>query len=236
MYCTAARLSSPLVLGVGKDMCILGSDPSAIQEHTKQVVFLNDYEYLRAKSDGTYRIKDFEREQLIERAVETLDYDATVVTKGDYPDFMLKEIYEAPQTLRSATLGRVRTENNIIKLGGLENVAEQLRYIDRIVVVACGTSSYAGLVGEYLIEEIAGIPVEVQLASEFKYRKEPFSRSTALLAISQSGETADTLAALKKVRRLWLSPSWRRERHRQHHRTHDRRWRLLPRRTGASRR
>ena len=99
----------------------------------------------------------------------------------------------------SATLGRVRLETNTVKLGGLESVEGQLKFIDRIVIVACGTSSYAGLLGEYLIEEIAGIPVEVQLSSEFKYRHEPFSRSTALIAISQSGETADTIAALKKV-------------------------------------
>jgi len=112
---------------------------------------------------------------------------------------MLKEIYEAPATIRSATLGRALADQNMVKLGGLENVVNQLKYIDRIVIVACGTSYYASLVGEYLIEELAGIPVEVQLASEFKYRDEPFSRSTAILAVSQSGETADTIAALKKV-------------------------------------
>ena len=195
----AAKLSSPLVLGVGDDFCVLASDPSAIHEHTKQVVYLNDYEYVRARSNGKYHLKDFKNALPVTRATEELDYDADVASKGDYAHFMLKEIYEAPQTLRSATLGRIRLEQNTVKLGGLESVAEQLKYIDRIVIVACGTSYYAGLVGEYLIEEIAGIPVEVQLASEFKYRNEPFSRSTALLAISQSGETADTIAALKKV-------------------------------------
>jgi len=195
----AARLSSPLVLGVGKDLCVVASDPSAIQEHTKDVVYVNDYEFVRAHRDGTYKIKDFKNAKLIERAAETLDYDAAKASKGDYAHFMLKEIHEAPQTLRSATLGRAKVESSTVKLGGLESVADQLKYIDRIVIVACGTSYYAGLVGEYLIEEIAGIPVEVQLASEFKYRHEPFSRSTALLAISQSGETADTIAALKKV-------------------------------------
>src|SRR5438309_1032818 len=112
---------------------------------------------------------------------------------------MLKEIFEIPATIRSATLGRAVPDRNLVKLGGLENVLGQLKYIDRIVIVAMGTSYYAGLVGEYLIEELAGIPVEVQLASEFNYRDQPFSRSTALLVISQSGETADTIAALKKV-------------------------------------
>src|SRR5262249_53546059 len=101
--------------------------------------------------------------------------------------------------IRLAALGRSNSATGTVKLGGLDNVSQQLQYIDRIVIVACGTSYYAGLLGEYLLEEIAGIPVEVQLASEFKYRNEPFSRSTALLAISQSGETADTIAALKKV-------------------------------------
>lgn len=195
----AARLSSPLLLGVGDGMCIVASDSSAIHEHTKQVVYLNDYEFVRAKNDGTYRIHDYKNALPVSRKAETLDYDASVASKGDYAHFMLKEIYEAPQTLRSAALGRAKLEANTVKLGGLENVADQLKYIDRIVIVACGTSYYAGLVGEYLIEEIAGIPVEVQLASEFKYRDEPFSRSTALIAISQSGETADTIAALKKV-------------------------------------
>jgi glucosamine--fructose-6-phosphate aminotransferase (isomerizing) len=195
----AARLSSPLVLGVAKGMCILASDPSALQEHTKQVVFLNDYEFVRAEQDGTYVIKDFKEAKFIEHAVETLDYDAARADKGDYAHFMLKEIHEIPAAVRSAMLGRVRLESNTIKLGGLENVAEQLNYIDRIVIVSCGTASYAGLYGEYAIEEIAGIPVEVQRASEFKYRNEPFSRSTALIAVSQSGETADTIAALNKV-------------------------------------
>ncbi|MFZ1248910.1 MAG: glutamine--fructose-6-phosphate transaminase (isomerizing) [Candidatus Saccharimonadales bacterium] len=196
----AARLGSPLVLGItDTNSLIVASDPAALLAHTKKVVYLNDHEYLLAHRDGSYKIQDIEAGHVVERGPETLDYDATEALLGDYPHFMLKEIYEAPQTIRSATLGRIKPESGIVKLGGLESVADQLKYIDRIVIVACGTSYYAGLVGEYLIEEIAGIPVEVQLASEFKYRDEPFSRSTALLAISQSGETADTIAALKKV-------------------------------------
>lgn len=196
----AARLGSPLVLGItdAKEL-IVASDPAALLAHTKQVVYLNDYEYLTARRGGEYTIHDTKNDATVERGAETLDYDADKASLGDFPHFMLKEIFEAPQTIRSATLGRIKPESGIVKLGGLENVADQLKYIDRIVIVACGTSYYAGLVGEYLIEEIAGIPVEVQLASEFKYRDEPFSRSTALLAISQSGETADTIAALKKV-------------------------------------
>lgn len=194
----AARLSSPLILGIGKDEFILASDPTAVMEHTKNVVYIDDYEML-VIDNKKYRIKNFKRAKIVKRLAEKLDFDFEQAQLGDYPNFMLKEIYEAPQTIRSASLGRIRPQTATVKLGGLENVAQQLEFIDRIIIVACGTSYYAGLVGEYLIEELAGIPVEVQLASEFKYRTEPLSRSTAILAISQSGETADTIAALKKV-------------------------------------
>lgn len=194
----AARLSSPMVIGVGKNEFVIASDPSAIMEHTKEVIYVQDYEMVKISSNG-HEIKNFKKAEKVIRQIERLDFDLNQASLGDYPNFMLKEIHEAPATIRSATLGRVKPDTNTVKLGGLESVTQQLRYIDRIVIVACGTSYYAGLVGEYLIEELAGIPVEVQLASEFKYRNEPFSRSTALLAISQSGETADTIAALKKV-------------------------------------
>jgi glucosamine--fructose-6-phosphate aminotransferase (isomerizing) len=194
----AARLSSPLILGVGEDEFILASDPTAVMQHTKDVVYLDDYEMVTINRHS-YHIKNIKDSKKVKRPAEKLEFDLEQAKLGDFPNFMLKEIYEAPQTIRSATLGRIRLETSTVKLGGLENVVNQLKYIDRIVIVACGTSYYAGLVGEYLIEELAGIPVEVQLASEFKYRNEPFSRSTAVIAISQSGETADTIAALKKV-------------------------------------
>jgi glucosamine--fructose-6-phosphate aminotransferase (isomerizing) len=193
-----AKLSSPLVIGVGKNEYIIASDPTPIMQHTKEVVYLEDYEIAVIDHNG-YRIKHIEKDINVERKSELLDFDVNRVSMGNYPTYMLKEIHEAPQTIMSATLGRVRLESNTVKLGGLESVEGQLKFIDRIVIVACGTSFYAGLLGEYLIEELAGIPVEVQLGSEFKYRHEPFSRSTALIAISQSGETADTIAALKKV-------------------------------------
>ncbi len=194
----AARLSSPLVIGIGKKENFIASDPTPIMEHTKKVIFLNDYEaaIINANDVQIISIKDGTQEH---RTPQELDYDPEGASLGDFPDFMTKEIHEAPQTVRAALLGRLRADKNIIKLGGLDLVAEQLRYIDRIIIVACGTSYYASLVGEYLIEEIAGIPVEVQQASEFKYRQEPLSRSTAVIAVSQSGETADTLAALQKV-------------------------------------
>jgi glucosamine--fructose-6-phosphate aminotransferase (isomerizing) len=194
----AARLSSPLVIGVGEGEHILASDPSALMEHTKKVIYLDDYDVAVITKDNVqlHNIKDNKQTQ---PEAELLDFDSQDASLGDYPNFMLKEIFEAPATIKSAVLGRARADQAIVKLGGLESVLRQLQHIDRIVIVACGTSYYAGLVGEYLIEELAGIPVEVHLASEFKYRDEPFSRSTVLLAISQSGETADTIAALNKV-------------------------------------
>lgn len=195
----AARLSSPLVIGEGKDEYILASDPSAIMEHTKKVIYLEDYDIAVIRKNKV-SVHNLQNHKHTEPKAELLDYDGEEAQLGDFPHFMLKEIFEAPATIRSATLGRALPERNLVKLGGLESVLGQLKYIDRIVIVACGTSYYAGLVGEYLIEELAGIPVEVQLASEFKYREEPFSRGTMLVAISQSGETADTIAALKKVK------------------------------------
>lgn len=194
----AARLSSPLVIGVGENENILASDPSAIMEHTKKVIYLEDYNAAIITGDDV-KIHNIQDDKATTPEAELIDFDSEEATRGEYPNFMLKEIFEAPATIKSATLGRARTDQSIVKLGGLEGVLGQLQHIDRIVIVACGTSYYAGLVGEYLIEELAGVPVEVHLASEFKYRTEPFSRSTVLLAISQSGETADTIAALKKV-------------------------------------
>ncbi len=194
----AARLSSPLVIGVGEGEHFLASDPSAMMEHTKKVIYLDDYDVAVITEDHV-AVHNLKADKHSEPEAELLDFDNEQALLGDYPHFMLKEIFEAPATIRSATLGRALPDQNLVKLGGLESVLGQLKYIDRIVIVACGTSYYAGLVGEYLIEELAGIPVEVALASEFKYREEPFSRSTALLVISQSGETADTIAALKKV-------------------------------------
>lgn len=193
-----ARLSSPLVIGVGTNEHFIASDPTAVSGHTNKVIFLDDFEMAEVTRQKV-KIRHMKKSVVVQRAAEELSPAEQKAALGDFPHFMLKEIFEAPQTVQTATRGRVRGDTNTIKLGGLDTVVEQLRFIDRIVIVACGTSYYAGLVGEYLIEELTDIPVEVQLASEFKYRQEPFSRSTALIAISQSGETADTIAALKKV-------------------------------------
>ncbi|HYH75534.1 MAG TPA: glutamine--fructose-6-phosphate transaminase (isomerizing) [Candidatus Saccharimonadales bacterium] len=195
----AARLSSPLVVGIGADgEHYIASDATAIGEHTKQVLYLEDYEMVTLCEDG-YTIKHIRDAKEIERKAETITFESEDLGLGDFEHYMLKEMHEVPDAIRSAIRGRIRIEDATVKLGGLESVSSQLAHIERIIIVACGTSYYAGLVGEYLIEELAGIPVEVQLASEFKYRDEPLTRSTAILALSQSGETADTIAALKKV-------------------------------------
>lgn len=194
----AARLSSPLVIGVGDNEYYIASDAAAIIDKTKKVVYLDDYDIAKI-TPTNLAINNTRSHHAEVRQEQVLDYDTETAKLGDFPHFMLKEIFDTPQTLQAATRGRIRPKTNQVQLGGLLNVKEQLQFVDRIVIVACGTSYYAGMVGEYLIEELAGIPVEVQLASEFKYRHEPFSRGTAVLAISQSGETADTIAALKKV-------------------------------------
>jgi len=194
----AAKLSSPLAIGVGKKNNMVGSDASAVADAAKKIVYLEDYE-IAIVEKNKYKIRNLKNKKIVTRNPEDLLIDDARSSKGSFEHFMLKEIHEAPQTIQNAILGRIKIETNEIKLGGLDSVANQLRNIDRIIIVSCGTSYIAGLVGEYLIEELAEIPVEVQLASEFKYRKEPYSPNTAILAISQSGETADTIAALKKV-------------------------------------
>ena len=194
----AAKVSSPLVLGIGGGEMLVASDTNALVEHTNRVIYLEDYDFLVVDRQS-YTLENLKQEKPVKAKIELLDQTASQAQLGNFPHFMLKEIYEAPATIRAATAGRVHAATSTLKLGGLESVGNQLDHIDRIIIVACGTSYYAGLLGEYLIEELAGLPVDVQLASEFKYRDEPLGRGTAVLAISQSGETADTIAALKKV-------------------------------------
>lgn len=195
----AARLSGPLVIGIGKGESAIASDPSALPPTCSNVIFLGDYEYAVINPDS-YVVKNFKDMVHVKHTPEYIDNIKSLRSdKGGYKHFMIKEIHDIPETIRAATAGRARPAQNTVKLGGLDTVESELQFIDRIILVACGTSYYAGLVGEYLIEEIANIPVEVCFASEFRYRNEPYSRSTAVIALSQSGETADTLAALKKV-------------------------------------
>ncbi len=195
----AAKVGSPLVVGVNSHEHFAASDPAVFVDHTdKQAVYLEDYDAAKLSRDGWGIISSRNAASAI-RQPEDIDSIYQRTEKGDFADFMLKEIYDSPETVRSATRGRVRPNENIIKLGGLESVEGRLKDIERIIIVACGTSYYAGLIGESLIEEIAGIPVEVEFASEFNYRTQPLKKHTAVLAISQSGETADTIAALKKA-------------------------------------
>lgn len=194
----AAKFSSPLVIGVGKQENFLASDPSALVSNTKDVIYLQDHQIAKITKD-TINITNLSK-QSVTPTITHLIWDLEKARKGKYPHFMLKEIFEGPETVASAFLGRLNTKTYSVKLGGLEKVRGQLQKAKRIIILACGTSYYAGLIGEYLFEELAGIPTEVHFASEFRYRQQPFDRGTVALVISQSGETADTLAALQKAK------------------------------------
>lgn len=194
-----ARMGSPVVLGVGKGEHFIASDATPILKHTKEVVFLNDGD-IAVITPSSYRVRTLAGEKL-DRPSQTIEWDIAAASRGGYPHFMLKEIFEAPEVLRNAVRGRLIVPEGKAKLGGLEPVAERLKDIDRLIVVACGTAYYAGLVGEYLIEGLAGVPVEVEFASEFRYRHPIVRKNTAVLAVSQSGETLDTLEAIREGKR-----------------------------------
>jgi len=195
-----ARRGSPLILGVGENESFLASDVSAIVGHTKKIVYLEDNDVITiGKND--FEIKNIEdvKDTSVNREIKEVDTDLEMAQKGDYPHFMLKEIFEQPEALKNCTRGRLLLADGNSKLAGLDNSLKELRTIDRIIITACGTSYYAAMVGEYLIEEWAGIPVEVEYASEFRYRNPIIGSNTLVFTISQSGETADTLAALKEA-------------------------------------
>ncbi len=197
----AAKLQSPLVIGIGKDENFLASDPSALIGHTREVIYLKDNEV--AQISQNLIVIENVNNQPTDTKVITLEWNLEQSQKGNFPHFMLKEIFEGPDAVRSAFSGRLKpfdTAQGEIKLGGLEQVKEKLQQTKRLIISACGTSYYAAMVAEYLFEEIAGIPTEVHFASEFRYRKEPFDANTTFLCISQSGETADTLGALRKAK------------------------------------
>jgi glucosamine--fructose-6-phosphate aminotransferase (isomerizing) len=195
-----ARRGSPLILGVGENENFLASDVSAIVEHTKKIVYLeaNDVIAIGKNNFEIKNIKDVKNKS-VNREIQAVDADLEMAQKGDYPHFMLKEIFEQPEALKNCTRGRLLLGDGNAKLAGLDNSLKELRAIDRIIITACGTSYYAAMVGEYLIEEWAGIPVEVEYASEFRYRNPIIGSNTLIFTISQSGETADTLAALKEA-------------------------------------
>lgn len=194
----AARSSSPLLIGEGAGENVLASDASAILGHTKKVVYLEDGEVAEITAEDIY-IETLDSAP-VRRAPETLDMDISAAEKGGHAHFMHKEIFEIPETILNSSRGRMIKEEGMVKLGGLESVKDRLRDIKRIVLVACGTAAYAGKLGEYMLEEYAGIPVEVDIGSEFRYRKPVLDKKTAVLAVTQSGETADTLASVKEAK------------------------------------
>ena len=194
-----ARHGSPLVIGVGDGETFLASDGAPLREHTQRVVYLDEGEMVVIDEDG-YRTFTIEGEA-VDKQVEELNWDLEQIEKAGFPHFMLKEIHEQPDTVRNAMRGRLLRDEGTAKLGGLNLGDDELRDIRRIVITACGTSYYAGLIGEYLLEEYARIPVEVEYASEFRYRNPILDDGTLVIAISQSGETADTLAALREAKR-----------------------------------
>jgi glutamine---fructose-6-phosphate transaminase (isomerizing) len=198
-FIVGARRGSPLVLGVGKDENFLASDVSAIVAYTRDAVYLNDFDVVAIERDK-FEISSLAGE-IGDRQISKVEFTAEDVTKGDYPHYMLKEIFEQPGSVRDAMRGRLSAQECSAKLGGLNMTTEQLRDVSRIVLTGCGTALHAAMVGEYLIEQLATIPVEVEFASEFRHRNTPMTRDTLVFAISQSGETADTLGALRESRR-----------------------------------
>jgi len=191
----AARKGSPMVIGVGKGEYFIASDATPIVEYTKNVIYLNDNEIAQIKRD-TLLIKNIDN-TIQTPYVHELDMKLEALEKGGYDHFMIKEIYEQARSIRDCLRGRIYPEQGKVQLGGMKEYAGKLKNVDRIIIVACGTSWHAGLVGEYLIEEYGRVPVEVEYASEFRYRNPIITEKDIVIAISQSGETADTMAALE---------------------------------------
>jgi glutamine---fructose-6-phosphate transaminase (isomerizing) len=193
-----ARKGSPLVIGIGKGEHFLASDASPIIEYTKEVVYVNDYEIAILKADELI-LKNLGNEKLTPY-IQKLDMELAAIEKGGYEHFMLKEIFEQPVTIHDCLRGRLDAFNGHIQMSGVENNLQQLMHANRIIMVACGTSWHAGLVAEYIFEDLCRIPVEVEYASEFRYRNPVIHKGDIILAISQSGETADTLVAIEKAK------------------------------------
>jgi glucosamine--fructose-6-phosphate aminotransferase (isomerizing) len=198
-FMIGARRGSPLVLGIGSGENFLASDVSAIVAYTRDAVYLNDFDIVAAGPDK-FEIISLAGD-ITEHPVSKVEFTAEDIGKGDYPHYMLKEIFEQPNTVRDAMRGRLNPEECTAKLGGLNMTPPELRDVGRIVLTGCGTALHAGRIGEYLIERLASIPTEVEYASEFRHRNTPMTPETLVFAISQSGETADTLGALRESRR-----------------------------------
>lgn len=193
-----ARMGSPIVLGIGTDGYFVSSDPSALLAHTKDVVYLEDGEIAVITKDS-YSVTDASGETLAKEP-EKVEWDFESVQKGGYEHFMLKEIFEAPEVIENTIRGRLLHDKGRAKLGGLQNVLTELSTLNRLQIVGCGSAYYAGQVGRYLLEEYAGLPTDVDLASEYRYKRNIPDKKSAVLAVSQSGETADTLASIKSAK------------------------------------
>ena len=197
----AARHGSPLVLGIGEGEYFLASDTSPIIEYTRKIVYLDENEMTIIKSDS-YEVRNIEEYKVISKEIQNIDYDLEQIEKGGYEHFMLKEIYEQPTSVYESTRGRIDLKKMTVKLGGIENWLTRILDANQIVITACGTSWHAAQIGSYIIEELVNITVKVEYASEFRYRETPIDNNTVVFAISQSGETADTLAAIRKARTM----------------------------------
>jgi len=194
-----ARHGSPLLIGVAKNEYLVASDAAAVLASTKKVIYLDDGE-MAVISKNKIKITNM-RDKTIKKKISTITWSGEQISKAGYKHFMLKEIHEADSVIVNSTRGRILAKEGKVKLGGLEQVAHKLQKINKIIIVGCGTARNAGLVGEYMLEEFARIPVEVEYASEFRYRAPVIDKNTAVLAISQSGETADTLAAVREAKK-----------------------------------
>src|SRR4051812_28766622 len=199
-FLVGARRGSPLVLGVGKDENFLASDVSAVVAHTRDAVYLNDFDIVAVEPDK-FEISSVAGDGAGDYTLSKVEFSDEDIKKGDFPHYMLKEIFEQPSSVRDAMRGRLSGDDCSAKLGGLEMTAAELRDVGRIVLTGCGTALHAAMIGEYIIEHLAGIPTEVEFASEFRHRNSPMTRDTLVFAISQSGETADTLGAMRESRR-----------------------------------
>ena len=197
----AARLGSPLIIGIGEDEYFIASDSSPIIEYTRNIIILDEGEMAILNKDG-YEIRKIINNDLISKDIELIEHSIEEIEKGEFDHFMLKEIYEQPSSIINSIRGRIDFDNEIFKLGGLNDWIQNIKDSNIIYITACGTSWHSALIGGYMLEEVLDIPVKVEYASELRYRKAPIDSKSCVIAISQSGETADTLASIKKCKSL----------------------------------
>ena len=197
----AARLGSPLIIGIGDNEFFIASDSSPIIEHTRNIVVLDEGEIAIISKDK-YEIRKIETNDLVNKEIEKIEHSIDKIEKGDFDHFMLKEIYEQPTSLLDSVRGRINFKNYDLHLGGLNDWVQRIKESEMVYITACGTSWHSALIGSYMLEEVLNVPVKVEYASELRYREVPINSKTAVIAVSQSGETADTLAAIKKCKSL----------------------------------